>query len=529
MRPLAQQRARLARVDDVEDAELLGRAEGRADAVVARLQRRAQRLGVGCSLDLGLVRSLDPALDRDRAPARRGPGKAVVQGREVLRRVHAAGHAEGAPHDDAQPGDAHVLDRGDHAHRAQQRAGELSLQAGGVAGLVHQVDHGQAEGVAQLRMALGLVGRGHRHRAAGDLGVAAQHAHGPAVQPRQRRDDRAALVAPDLEHRVAVEQRREDAARVVDLAPVARDRVLQPVIGARRVVAGHGARGQRVRARGQVAQEAAHLGQGIGLVDGLVVHERALAVHLVAAQVVLVDVDAVGLLDHRRPGREDLGLVTHHDREVRQQHLDRAQAGAGAQRHADHRHGLQQFHPGPGGIARDLGRGHLLQQLDAAAGGVDQAHQRHLLGQRHALGVDPLVGVRALGRAGAQRVVVGRDDDAAAVDAAAADDGVDGLQVEQAALGVVAAAAGDATDLAEAAAVQQGGDALARRLPPARLVACHRLLAAHARGQAPPQLQLGQLLGPLAGGFELRGGHAHFAARPSSVASSVVAFHSASK
>ena len=59
----------------------------------------------------------------------------------------------------------------------------------------------------------------------------------------------------------------------------------------------------------QVAEELAHLAQRIGLVHRLVVDQGALAVHLVATQVILVDGDAVGLLDHRRAGREDLRLV----------------------------------------------------------------------------------------------------------------------------------------------------------------------------------------------------------------------------
>jgi hypothetical protein len=107
------------------------------------------------------------------------------------------------------------------------------------------------------------------------------------------------------------------------------------------VVAGQHRR-QLVHAARQVGQEAPHLRQRVGLVHGLVVHQRALAVRLVAAQLVLVDLHAVGLAHHVRPGGHDLGLVAHQHREVRRQHLDRALPGAGAQRHAHHRHGVQQ-------------------------------------------------------------------------------------------------------------------------------------------------------------------------------------------
>jgi hypothetical protein len=57
-------------------------------------------------------------------------------------------------------------------------------------------------------------------------------------------------------------------------------------------------------------------------------HHGAAAMHLVTAEGIFVDVDALSLLDYRRPGCKDLGLVTHHHRKVRHQYLDCTQARA---------------------------------------------------------------------------------------------------------------------------------------------------------------------------------------------------------
>jgi hypothetical protein len=129
-------------------------------------------------------------------------------------------------------GELALVQRVRHARGTQERAAQLGLQPGLVAGLVHEVDHRQAKQAAQLDVALHLVGGLEGHGAALHLGVVGDHADRHAVQPRQRGDDRAALPAPDLEHGVPVHDAGQDLARVVDLAAVARDGVFQPVVGA---------------------------------------------------------------------------------------------------------------------------------------------------------------------------------------------------------------------------------------------------------------------------------------------------------
>jgi hypothetical protein len=346
-----------------------------------------------------------------------------------------------------------------------------------------------------------------------------------AVQPRQRGDDRAALPAPDLEHRVPVHDAGQDLARVVDLAAVTRDGVFQPVVGAIRVVGGRQHRRGVEHAARQVAQEALHLGQRVGLVHRLVVHQRALAVHQVPAQGVLVDGLAIGLQHHMGPRRHHLRLLAHHHRKVRGQHLDRALPGAGAQRHADHRHGFQQLVGRPARVLGDLGAADLHQQLDAAAGRIHQADDRHAQLVRQAFDVDPLVGDRGLGRAGADREVVHVQRHLASLDAAGADDGVGRVDALEGTVAAVVALAGQAAEFAEAAVIQQGRDAFARIEPAAGLELGQGLGAAHGAGLAAAKLQFSEFRGPVARRLEgVR--RAHFASSPSSATSAWVALSS---
>ena len=79
LRPVAQQRARVARVDDLLDPEALRGAERRAHRVQPRLDLGAQRDRVLGRLELAPVGGLEPALDRQRAPVARRPRVAQVQ------------------------------------------------------------------------------------------------------------------------------------------------------------------------------------------------------------------------------------------------------------------------------------------------------------------------------------------------------------------------------------------------------------------------------------------------------------------
>ena len=101
LRPVAQQRAGVARVDDLLDAEALGGAERGAHGVQALANLLAQRRRVVGRLELAPVGRLDAALDRQRAPVARGPGVAQVQARVVA--VRGAGHAEHLAHQHRRP------------------------------------------------------------------------------------------------------------------------------------------------------------------------------------------------------------------------------------------------------------------------------------------------------------------------------------------------------------------------------------------------------------------------------------------
>src|SRR6267142_6363105 len=70
---LAEERPRVARVDDLLDPEGLGRAEGRAELVQAILDLRHLRLPVRRRVEVGAIRGLDPTLERQGAPPARRP------------------------------------------------------------------------------------------------------------------------------------------------------------------------------------------------------------------------------------------------------------------------------------------------------------------------------------------------------------------------------------------------------------------------------------------------------------------------
>jgi len=57
-----------------------------------------------------------------------------------------------------------------------------------------------------------------------------------------------------------------------------------------------------------------------------------------AAEVLLGDVVAHGVADHRRAGDEELRDVAHHHREVAEHRLGGANADHAAQQQVDHRH-----------------------------------------------------------------------------------------------------------------------------------------------------------------------------------------------
>src|SRR5262249_46032037 len=73
---LAQQLARIARVDDLLDPERLRGPERRAQSIEAGLDLGELGAGIGCGLELGAIGRFDPALERQGSPPGRQPGVA---------------------------------------------------------------------------------------------------------------------------------------------------------------------------------------------------------------------------------------------------------------------------------------------------------------------------------------------------------------------------------------------------------------------------------------------------------------------
>ncbi len=103
------------------------------------------------------------------------------------------------------------------------------------AGRVAQEQHRQAEGVAQLQEARGLVGAVGVDRTAQVGGVVGNDAEWLAVDPRQRGDDARAEAIAQLQDRALVAQRRDHASHLVRALALLGDQVAQePLIWARR-------------------------------------------------------------------------------------------------------------------------------------------------------------------------------------------------------------------------------------------------------------------------------------------------------
>src|SRR4051794_34406437 len=145
-RPRAQQRPRVARIDDLLDAEALGRAERRAHRVEPRLDLLAQCHGVVGRLELAPVRRLEPARDRQRAPVARRPRVPQVQPRRVA--VRGARDAVDLADQHRHPRHGRLVDREQGSGTAPHRAGTLGLGADHEPRLVDEVDHREPELVA---------------------------------------------------------------------------------------------------------------------------------------------------------------------------------------------------------------------------------------------------------------------------------------------------------------------------------------------------------------------------------------------
>ena len=126
----------------------------------------------------------------------------------------------------------------------------------------------------------------------------------------------------------------------------------------------------------------------------------------------------------------------------------------------------------------------------AAAGAVDQAHDRQAQLVRHLLGTDLLLPNRGVRRAAAHREVVAGRDHVAPVDLAAAEDEVARREALELAVHVVTGASADGADLVERVRVEQARDALTHGELPRLALPRDLLRAAHLQRQrfAPPQL-----------------------------------------
>ena len=202
--------------------------------------------------------------------------------------------------------------------------------------------------------------------------------------------------APDLEERALVDDRLDDRADLVDLAAVLRGTApISQSSAALGVVVGRGPLGQLVDRGRQVGQEAAGALEGLVLavddvVDGAVARRgsgRRPAPPWSTCS-------PIGR-DQRRPGDEDLASVADHQRVVAGRDPRGAEPGAraeGQRRRPARCRGCRRPLPARVGRARRCGPSSIeAADAAAAAGAVDQAHERQAQLVGHLLGVDLLL------------------------------------------------------------------------------------------------------------------------------------------
>ena len=168
----------------------------------------------------------------------------------------------------------------------------------------------------------------------------------------------------------------------------------------------------------------------------------------------------------------------------------RAEARDRAQAQRDHRHATQvRNHLLETRHERHVGRADLLDLGDrsAAAGAVQQAHERQSVFPGHLLELCVLFVVIALRRAAAHGEIVGAHDDGPRVDGATSAEAARRPERDQLAGVVVPRLAGEAAPLAEAAGVEQRLDALTHSQFAARALALDPVRTAHLlREHLPP-------------------------------------------
>lgn len=248
----------------------------------------------------------------------------------------------------------------------------------------------------------------------------------------------------------------QQASDVVRRPARARDEIPQGRVTAVHRVVGHGDRRQLPGVGRQIGQHPAHQVQRLGLGVGDQVDRAGPTGHLPAAEL-LVERLAHARLDDRGPRDEDLRQLAHHHADVTGDQPDRTEAGDRTERRGHDGHLRQQRdHRVPARVERHVGAAELLERLDgpAASRAVQQADDRHPLGQRAALDVDLLGDQRKVGGTTFDREVVAGHDDAPAVDPPGAGD--DARRHEGGELAVVVGRrARHGADLGEAAVIEQ--------------------------------------------------------------------------
>src|SRR5256712_5695223 len=157
---LAEQRPRVARVDDLLDPEGLRRAERRAELGQPLFDLGHPRLRIRSRGDLRPIRGFDPAFERPRAPASGGPG--VARAVTAAGPVGGAGDAGDVTDDHRAPGRGRLPDRRHRAHALLDGAGLLGILADQEAGAVDEIDDRQVEGPRDVPEAPDLPAGGGR-------------------------------------------------------------------------------------------------------------------------------------------------------------------------------------------------------------------------------------------------------------------------------------------------------------------------------------------------------------------------------
>ena len=303
----------------------------------------------------------------------RWPTIPPIEARAAL--MQATGHTVELPQHDAHIGHSAQRHGGGDAGTGAHDAELLLCLADGEARLVGEVNQRQMERVAQFDEADGLLAGGHVHGTAVELRVVGHHAHRMAIQSGEAGDAGATVIRPHLEEAAVVEHGVQNLAWLVDAAALPRHGGEQRFGAALRVVHGLGCWRRCPDVRGQVREEASHLGNRLGFVLGEIHDDAVLHLEALVAEVFLGDRLAGGLFDDLGPGHEHLAGALHHHVEVAETRLHSRQTGHRAEHGGGHRHILQKLRGEIGaGVARQIGAAHLLERLHAAASGVQQPH-----------------------------------------------------------------------------------------------------------------------------------------------------------